>query len=148
MVIILEKQQIIELLHEKGLKATLQRQIICEYLFNTDEHPTAEQIMQKISEKYPTISIATIYSTLKNLKKKKIIHELEFSNKQPSHFEPNTQPHINLICPECHEILDYESETFTTFWDLIVQEINRTPERHVIDIYALCKKCKAKNKSN
>ena len=141
----MEKQQIIELLHEHGLKATLQRQIICEYLFNTDEHPTAEQIMQKISEKYPTISIATIYSTLKNLKEKKIIHELEFSNKLPSHFEPNTNPHVNIICPKCHVIVDYESETFINFWDIIIKEIDRSPERRVIDIYALCDECKVKN---
>ena len=137
----MEKQQIIQLLHENGLKATLQRQIICEYLLNTDEHPTAEQIMQKISEKYPTISIATIYSTLKNLKEKKIIHELEFSNKLPSHFEPNTKPHVNIICPKCHDIVDYESETLTKFWELIIKEIKRSPERQVIDIYAICDKC-------
>ena len=140
----MEKQQIIELLHENGLKATLQRQIICEYLFNTDEHPTAEQILRKISNKYPTISIATIYSTLKNLKEKKIIHELEFSNKLPSHFEPNTNPHINIICPNCHDILDYESETFNKFWKLIIHEIKRSPERQVIDIYALCEQCQGK----
>jgi len=137
----MEKQQIIQLLHDNGLKATLQRQIICEYLFNTDEHPTAEQILQEINEKYPTISIATIYSTLKNLKEKKIIHELEFSNKLPSHFEPNTKPHVNIICPKCHDIVDYESETLTKFWKLIVQEIKRSPERQVIDIYALCDNC-------
>ena len=137
----MEKQQIIEILHENGLKATLQRQIICEYLFNTDEHPTAEQILRKINKKYPTISLATIYSTLKNLKEKKIIHELEFSNKLPSHFEPNTNPHINIICPNCHDILDYESETFNKFWKLIIQEIKRSPERQVIDMYALCENC-------
>jgi len=115
----MEKQLIIELLHKYGLKATLQRQIICEYLFNTDEHPTAEKIIKKISDKYPTISIATIYSTLKKLREKKIIHELEFSNKLPSNFEPNTKPHINIICPKCHDIVDHESETFNNFWDAI-----------------------------
>ena len=144
----MEKQQIIELLHEHGLKATIQRQIICEYLFNTDEHPTVEKIMTKISAKYPTISIATIYSTLKNLKEKKIIHELEFSNKLPSHFEPNTKPHVNIICPKCHNIVDYESETFNNFWDAIIKEIGRAPERRVIDIYVLCDKCLSKIESH
>ena len=70
---------------------------------------------------------------------------MEFSNKLPSHFEPNTKPHINIICPNCHTILDYESETFTKFWDAIIKEIDRSPERRVIDIYALCDKCKIKN---
>lgn len=137
----MEKQQIIKLLHNNGLKATLQRQIICEHLLDTNDHPTAEQILKKVRKNYPTIGLATIYATLKSLKDKKIIYELEFSNNTSSHFEPKTHSHINIICPKCHKIVDYESETFDIFWDEIIKEIGRSPEREGIDLYINCVNC-------
>ena len=144
----MNKTQIVTLLHEHGLKATLQRQIICEYLLNTSDHPSAEQIYKEISQSYPTIGRATIYSTLTNLKEKKIISELDFGSKTPSRFEPRIQPHINIICPSCHQIQDYESEKFSTFWTEIASDIkskfHHPPIRQGVDLFVYCDSCQKK----
>jgi Fur family peroxide stress response transcriptional regulator len=69
------KRQIIEVLREKGLKVTTQRLAICQILFSSDLHPTAEQIYEKIVDLHPTISRATIYKTITKLQKKGLIQE-------------------------------------------------------------------------
>lgn len=146
---IMKKTQITKLLHDHGLKATLQRQIICEYLLNTSDHPSADQIYQKISQTYPTIGRATVYSTLKYLKKNNIISELDFGGKSSSRYEPKLHPHINIICPECHQVKDFESERFISFWNDISTEItsefHQSPIRQGIDLFVYCDSCQEKN---
>jgi len=52
-----------------GLKLTPQRRDT-RYLEGNKEHPSAEEIFRAVSEKYPTMSFATVYNTLAALSKK------------------------------------------------------------------------------
>ena len=52
---------------EKKLKLTPQRLAVYQFLKNTNEHPSAENIYKALHEAYPTMSLATVYKTLKTL---------------------------------------------------------------------------------
>ena len=57
----------LERLRQKGVTLTPQRMAIAEYLSNSKNHPTADEIHRVIRKKYPTMSLATVYSTLELL---------------------------------------------------------------------------------
>jgi Fur family peroxide stress response transcriptional regulator len=136
----MDDQQLITKLHSKGYKVTPQRLAICKLLFSSKDHPSADQIYQEVKKQYPTISLATIYFTLDLLKDLGLLQELGFSDRS-SRYDPNTSPHINIICPKCGKIYDYEAANVKKLWSQIVAEMSFTPLRQRLDIYIFCDKC-------
>lgn len=136
----LSDPELVELLHKYGLKATPQRLAICKYILQSEEHPTAEKVYKEIKEKYRTIGQATIYKTIALLKEIGLISELNFGNSH-SRFDPNQRVHVNIICPDCNSIFDYESELLEKFWQKIVSEVGGESIGQRLDLYKTCKKC-------
>ena len=136
----MDNQQLIKKLHSKGYKVTPQRLAICKLLLSSKDHPSADQIYQEVKKQYPTISLATVYFTLDLLKDLGLVQELGFSDRS-SRYDPNISPHINIICPKCGKIYDYEAANVKKLWSQIVAEMSFTPLRQRLDIYTLCDKC-------
>jgi Fur family peroxide stress response transcriptional regulator len=136
----MDDQQLITKLHSKGYKVTPQRLAICKLLLSSKDHPSADQIYQEVKKQYPTISLATVYFTLDLLKDLGLVQELGFSDRS-SRYDPNISPHINIICPKCGKIYDYEAANVKKLWSKIVAEMSFTPLLQRLDIYTLCDKC-------
>lgn len=117
----MEEKEFIEVLHQAGLRITPQRIAICEALTATDSHPTANEIFLSLKEKYPSISLATIYNTLDVLVGMGLVNTLGSIGDDKVHFDANLSPHINLACVRCHKIVDTTSE----FIKQLDAEINR-----------------------
>lgn len=133
-------QHIIAKLRHNGYKITPQRLAICELILSSKDHPTADQIYQKILQKFPTISLATVYQTLHLLKELRLLQELRFAD-MSSRYDSNTSPHINVICPKCGQIYDYEAFRVKELWSKIVAELGFKPIGQRLDIYKYCDKC-------
>jgi Fur family peroxide stress response transcriptional regulator len=133
-------QQIITMLRERGYKVTPQRLAVCELVLSSKDHPTAEQIYQKVKEKHPTISLATVYQTLRLLTNLGQVQELGFSD-GISRYDPNTSPHINVVCQKCGEIYDYEAKSIREMWSRIVNELEIKPIGQRLEIFRYCDKC-------
>ena len=58
------KDELQKLFEKEGLRNTSQRRAVYDYLCQTDSHPTARQIYQKLKPDHPTLSLATVYNTL------------------------------------------------------------------------------------
>lgn len=142
----MDDQQLITKLRSKGYKVTPQRLAICKLIFSSKDHPSAEQIYQEVKKTYPTISLATVYITLDLLKKLDLVQELGFSDRS-SRYDPNNSPHVNVICPKCGKIYDYEARNVKELWAKIVAEIGVTPLQQRVDVYALCDNCKTKTET-
>ncbi|MEN2975160.1 MAG: Fur family transcriptional regulator [Candidatus Caldarchaeales archaeon] len=136
----MRREEIIEKLKKSRIKVTPQRLAICEIVFSSREHPTAYQVYEKVKKIHPSISPATVYSTLHLLSKIGLIQEMGFSN-GISRFDSNISPHINLVCLNCGRIEDYRSKDFENLWAEIIREIGSRPIGQRIDLYIKCNKC-------
>lgn len=96
----------IERLKRKGVVLTIQRIGVLEILHNSPNHPTAEEIHKKLLEKYPTLSLATVYNTLQILKQAGEIQELNIGKEK--RFDPIPGPHHHFYCRVCERIIDVE----------------------------------------
>lgn len=103
-------QAFINVLRQAGLRITPQRIAICEMLAASDRHPTANEIYLDLKEKYPSLSLATIYNTLDVLVGMGLVNALGSIGDDKVHFDANLSPHINLACVRCHKIVDTTSE--------------------------------------
>lgn len=136
----LKETQLIELFRTHGLKATPQRLAICNYILESKDHPTAEKIYLKIKKTHKTISIATVYKNLALLKELGLISELNFDNTH-SRYDPNQNVHVNIICPKCDNITDYESDILEDFWQKIKSDIGNGFAGQRLEIYKICNTC-------
>lgn len=136
--------EVITLFKQKGLKATPQRLAIFKYLINNHTHPSAEDVFLEIKKDLPTISQGTVYKTLATLVEIGVIRELKMANGQ-SRYDSNIKVHINIICPNCNKISDFQSEEVLEFWNSITGKISGTITGQRFDIYRLCENCNTKS---
>ncbi|MDX1904548.1 MAG: transcriptional repressor [Thermonemataceae bacterium] len=109
---ILSYQAIKEKLTQYDLKATSQRLVIYEAIYNCDKHPTAEYIFEKIHPKNPSISLATVYKTLDTFAEVGLIKRVN-SNDGSLRFDAHTDLHNHLYCVDTKEIIDFEDNSLS-----------------------------------
>lgn len=92
-------------LQDAGAKLTVQRLAIIKALEGRTDHPSAERVYREIREACPTISIATVYSTVKLLAAASLARILSIDDKKV-YFDPDTSPHGHFMCRRCRKIID------------------------------------------
>jgi len=103
----INKEDLIGQLTEKGLKLTQQRLAIIDVLVeNCDRHPGVTLIFNEARKKARRISLSTVYATLKEFSENGLIKQLEF-DRMENRYDGNLSDHVNLICKRCGTIVDY-----------------------------------------
>jgi Fur family peroxide stress response transcriptional regulator len=126
-------------LQKSGAKITSQRIAIMKSLEGREDHPSAEQIFLELKPDYPTLSIATVYSTTQLLAQASMLRILSIDEKKV-YFDPDTHPHAHFMCTECKKIidLDVDFEMLTHITPGIgIESIENTEVFH----YGLCSEC-------
>ena len=130
----------IEALRKKGYKATPQRIAICRFTLNSRDHPTAQQVHDQVKKIHPTVSLATVYKTLEVLKSLDLIQEIILPQGQ-ARFDSYMKPHINLICLQCGNIVDFDETTAIEETRKVAAAAKFKPKGQRIDIFGICKRC-------
>ena len=140
----LTQQQLVERMREWAVRVTPQRLAIAEVVLNSSDHPTVQQIYERVKGHFPSMTLATIYSTLGVLQKSGLIQELPFQ--KMSRYEPNMEPHVNLVCIGCETVID--ADTGSDVQDVVVglrTQIADNSDFEVawqrVDFYGLCPRC-------
>ncbi len=121
------------------LKLTPQRLAILRYLDCNKEHPSAGDIYRAVSKEFPTMSLATVYNTLKALKQKEGVHELSI-DPDKKRFDPNTDSHNHLICVSCKKIVDIHYGFDLTLPN--TEQCDFEVLSNHIDFYGICPECR------
>jgi len=100
----MNQQEITAQLREWSVRVTPQRLAIAEAVINSTDHPSVQQIFERVQDHFPSMTLATIYSTLDVLERSGLIQELPFP--QYSRYESNLEPHVNLVCVKCGSVTD------------------------------------------
>ena len=100
----MNQEQLATSLKRWGVRVTPQRLAIAEVVINAKDHPSVQQIHERVSDQFPYITLATVYSTLSVLEKQGLIQELPFQKQ--SRYDANLTPHANLVCVSCGTVID------------------------------------------
>ena len=136
--------KLIESLRKKGYKLTPQRLQIIKLLSHDRSHPGAMDILEKVRQKAPKISMSTVYYTLDMLKKEGLIRELEFYERD-NRYDVNLLNHVNLICRRCGKIEDF-TEVVPFSSEMIEAKTGFRPVGMRFEYYGYCKGCRDKKK--
>jgi Fur family peroxide stress response transcriptional regulator len=97
-------QDAVRVLRQAGLKATPQRLALLRELAGDQTHPTAQELFERLSDAFPSLSVATVYNTLAALTRVQRCRPLELGG--PVRFDPNVEPHDHAVCERCGSIRD------------------------------------------
>lgn len=133
------------LLMERGIPATTQRIAILEYVQSDHGHPFADTVYQKLREKIPTLSLTTVYNTLRLFCEHGLVRMLPCNDAAGMRFDADLKPHAHFRCDKCGEIFDVDAGS----WKETLPGCRIPDGFHVsgslILLSGLCAECAAKN---
>lgn len=133
----------IKFLKEQNIRITPQRQAIIEYLIDTDNHPTVDEIYKAIEKRYGHMSLATVYNNLNVLVSAGLVEEMKF-NGVTSRYDYNHHQHFHIICVECGAIEDVNYSDVMPIQEAAKLQTNYEVFHLKIELHGLCPKCQAK----
>jgi len=102
-------QSIKEILTEHDLKVTHQRMVIYQTVLEGKEHPTAENIFEKLKKTHPSISLGTVYKALETFVEKGLVNRVNTSEGN-MRYDGITDDHNHIYCTNTKEIIDFKDQ--------------------------------------
>ena len=123
---------------------THQRQVILEEVKRGPEHPTADEIYEKVRKTLPRISMGTVYRNLDILASSGLIHKIEPGHPQ-KRFDGETRDHYHLTCVRCGKIEDAPIEPSDNTLENLENALGRMTKfgifGHKLEFLGLCAAC-------
>lgn len=135
------KNEVGELLRKSGIKPSVQRMRIMEYLIKRHNHPSADTIYKDLCYDIPTLSKATVYNTLKLFVDNGIAIVVNIEDNEVR-FDADTSLHGHFKCKVCKKIIDFKLDI--PYADNSALSRFRIDETHIY-YKGVCDKC-LKNK--
>jgi Fur family transcriptional regulator, peroxide stress response regulator len=134
-------QQMLDKLKSLDFRITPQRLAVLRILAASEDHPTAEQIFEKVKTEFPTTSLATIYKTIALLKGLNEVLELGFPDGSNRYDGNKPFPHPHVICTRCRKIMDPELMSLDGLKDEISKKTGFRIHHHRLDFFGVCQEC-------
>ena len=78
-----------------GLRSTPQREVVYAVLLHKRDHPTADQVFNRVKAELPGISIATVYNCLETLVQCGLVRQVNLE-RESTRYCPNLRPHAHF----------------------------------------------------
>lgn len=130
------------LFRESGLKITPQREAIYRVLLESNNHPSVDEIFEKVRIQFSSISLDTVYRSVESLEKMSLVNRI-CGVEGKNHFEASTIPHHHFICMKCYTIYDIMYEKANTEVIHLPSEVlnlGKVTSTHLL-VKGTCKKC-------
>ncbi|HDQ39695.1 MAG TPA: transcriptional repressor [Desulfonatronum sp.] len=134
-------------LKERDFRITPQRLAVLHVLAESEDHPSVEQIFERVKTSFPTTSIATIYKTISLLRELGEVLELGFPDGSNRYDGRRPFPHAHVICTKCKKVLDPELNSLRDLTQEVAAETGFAVTTHRLDFFGLCQDCQQNKKT-
>jgi Fe2+ or Zn2+ uptake regulation protein len=102
--------QVMERLREHGIQPSAQRVAVAHYALFTEDHPSADEVWERVKKTFPMLSRATVYNTLNLFVEKGLLQSLVIAEGKVV-FDPKTERHHHFVDDDTGAIHDIPWET-------------------------------------
>jgi len=122
-------------LRQAGVRITRPRKVILDLLSEMEDHPDAMEIYRRAVACDPTISLSTVYRTMKLLEGFGAIQRHAFEG-GPSRFEQaGGEHHDHLIDLETGDVIEFKSDRIEALQDEIARRLGYDIVHHRLELY-------------
>ena len=131
-----------QLLRQRGLKSTRQRDEIVRVFLESGAHLSVEELYQRVRQRSPRIGYVTVYRTLKLMAESGWASARNFGDGL-ARFEHRAagEHHDHLVCLSCGKIVEFESERIETLQSRIARKQGFRVFDHKLELYGHCAGC-------
>ena len=142
-----ETKKLREILHQKNLRYTPQRQEVWDEICATKEHRDAEDIYNSLRKRQTNVSRATVYRTIDILVKNNLVRRLDLGDGR-SRFENKMgiAHRDHIVCLDCRKIVEFMNEKIEELQEQVAKEMGFEIVRHVHQLFGRCLDEKCPNK--
>ena len=131
-----------EVCERNGIAMTHQRQVLYEVMQHMEGHPSPEDIYERVKEKIPAISLATVYKNIHLFVASGVLRELSLHHGSVR-LEMNGEEHHHAVCSKCKSVSDLDEKSLG-----LLQKRKKLPggflvERYAVDVIGICATCQA-----
>lgn len=98
-------QELIEKLEHAGIRPSAQRVAIAAYVLSTEDHPSADEVWNRVKAEFPMVSRATVYNTLQLFREHGLVQQLVLAEGSVV-FDPKVEPHHHFVDDDTGAIHD------------------------------------------
>ena len=124
----------------ESLALTKQRQSVLRVIRGSDKHLTANEVFEDARRLLPGISFATVYNSLRYLKKEGLIGEIRFGM-DANVYDRKLTRHDHAICTKCGKLVDIEMEYSQELVERAAAYSNFKPESLEFTLRGICPDC-------
>jgi len=129
-------------LRDEGVRITRPRRAILQILSQAADHPDAMELFRRALAIDPTISLSTVYRTMKLLEDKGEIQRHAFAG-GPARFEQAAgEHHDHLIDIDTGDVVEFHSERIEQLQDEIAHKLGYDIVHHRFELYGRKRKKK------
>ena len=118
-----------------NIKMTEQRRIIAEVLSKSTDHPDVQKVYERASKLDSSISIATVYRTLKLFAEYNIVKKHNFIDDSQSRYETSTAHHDHMIDIESGKVIEFYDENLELLKKNIAKRHGYNLIEHRLELY-------------
>lgn len=123
----------------QNIRMTAQRQVIVKVIEESQDHPDVDLLYRRSVELDDTISIATIYRTVKLLEEAGVIERLEFGDGR-ARYEESGEHHEHLVDIETGEVIEFYNEELEAMKEAIAEQMGYELVDHRLELFGRKKK--------
>src|SRR4051794_15265313 len=87
---------LVQRLRDTGIQPSAQRLAVADYVLTTEDHPSAELVLDRVQAQMPMLSRAPVYNTLTLFVEKGLLKQLILAEGRVV-FDPRLEPHHHFI---------------------------------------------------
>lgn len=122
---------------DKGLRMTEPRRIIARVLSSSEDHPDAEELHRRANSMDASISLATVYRTVKLFEDAGIIQAHDFRDGRARYEEVPDEHHDHLINVKSGEVVEFHSEEIERLQVEIAKKLGFKLVDHRLELYGI-----------
>lgn len=104
----LSPDQLKKKLLDAGIQASAPRLAVADYILQTTDHPTAEEVKRQVEKRTPSVSLATIYNSLNLFVERGLLQEVRDPHESIVRYDCNTRPHFHFYDEESGRMYDLD----------------------------------------
>jgi len=135
-----------ERLVSKGIRPSLQRLAIMDYLIKHPIHPTIEDVYNGLCGQIPTLSKTTVYNTLRMLSENQAAQMITIDEHRVC-YDGNIKSHVHFYCKKCGKVIDLFEEPAPQLSEPKTVDGNIVCEEQLY-YKGICKECAEKERKS
>ncbi len=94
-------------LSSTGRRVTNQRTLILDIIHQGQGHLDADEIYRRSRQRYPHLSLSTVYRTLQLFKELDLVEEVHFDESHHHYEMKPSSEHHHLVCLGCGRVIEF-----------------------------------------